>query len=295
MANESRAAVIAAIIGNVGVAVSKFVAAAFSGSSAMLSEAIHSLVDTGNGGLILYGMKSSRRPPDADHPFGHGHELYFWTLIVGILIFGLGGGMSIVAGVTHVLDPEPAGDPFWNYAVLASAALFEGVSWYFGWKAFRTERAGRGIIETIRRTKDPTSFSVLLEDSAALLGLALAFLGIFLSRALQLPWIDGTASVLIGALLCVAAMVMVSESKGLLVGEGVEKRTLEVIRAIVTTDPAVEHVGRLLTVYLGPEDVMLAIEIRFHSTTTALDIRRAASRLKKANPSEISEDPAHLL
>ncbi|MGZ5256487.1 MAG: cation diffusion facilitator family transporter [Burkholderiales bacterium] len=280
MAEDSKAAVIAAIAGNTAVAISKFIAAVFSGSSAMLSEAIHSLVDTGNGGLLLYGIKSSRRPPDPEHPFGHGHELYFWTLLVGILIFGLGGGMSIVNGVSRVFEPEPVGDAFWDYAVLASAAVFEGMSWYFGWKAFRAERAGRGIIETIRRSKDPTSFSVVLEDSAALLGLALAFIGIFLSRSLELAWIDGAASVLIGTLLCAVAIVMVSESKGLLVGEGVEKRTLECIRKIASADPAVEHVGRLLTMYLAPDDVMLVIEIRFHSTTTAANIRRAAVRLK---------------
>jgi cation diffusion facilitator family transporter len=282
MAQESKAAVIAATLGNIAVAASKFIAAAFSGSSAMLSEAIHSLVDTGNSILLLYGMKSSRRPPDVDHPFGFGHELYFWTLIVGILVFGLGGGMSIVTGFNHIREPEPVGDAFWNYVVLAAAAVFEGTSWWFGWKAFSAERAGRGIIDTIRRTKDPTSFSVLLEDSAALVGLALAFLGIFLSRSLGLAWIDGAASVLIGVLLCLAGIVMVSESKDLLVGEGVEKGTLRAIRAITRADPAVEHVGRLLTVYLGPKDVMLAMEIRFHSTTTAADIRRAAARLKQA-------------
>jgi cation diffusion facilitator family transporter len=282
MSEESKVAVIAAIAANIAIAVSKFIAAAFSGSAAMLSEAIHSLVDSGNGGLMIYGMKRSHLPADDEHPFGHGHELYFWMLIVGMLIFGVGGGMSIVTGFKHILDPEPTGDPGWNYAVLLSAALFEGTSWYFGWKAFRIERRGRGIVETIRRTKDPTSFSVLLEDSAALLGLAIAFIGVFLGHSSGMAWIDGAASLIIGTLLCGVAIVMVSECKGLLVGEGVEKSTIKGIRLIALVDPAVEHVGRLLTMYLGPHEVMLAIEVRFRSTTTVIDIRQAMARLKQA-------------
>src|SRR5580765_5256373 len=158
MAAESRKSVIAAIAGNLAIAVSKFAAAAFTGSSAMLSEAIHSLVDTVNGGLLLYGMHRSKVPADDDHPFGHGHELYFWSLIVGVLIFGLGGGMSIVTGWLHVVEPADLGDPMWSYVVLASAAVFEGTSWWFGLKAFRAEQRGRGVVETIVGSKDPTSF-----------------------------------------------------------------------------------------------------------------------------------------
>src|SRR5215212_6338136 len=233
MAGESKQAVLAAITGNLLIAVSKFIAAAFSGSSAMLSEAIHSLVDTGNGGLMLYGMRRSRKRADPDHPFGYGHELYFWTLVVGILVFAVGGGMSIVTGISHIANPRQPDDSTWNYAVLAIAFAFEGMSWYYGFKAFSAERRGRGVFETIRVTKDPTSFSVLLEDSAALIGLAFALVGVFLSARLHAPWIDGASSILIGALLCSVASVMVLESKGLLVGEGVEKATLENLRALV--------------------------------------------------------------
>ena len=279
MAGESRTAVIAAIGGNLAIAVSKFVAAAFSGSSAMLSEAIHSLVDTGNGGLLLYGMKRSRAPADIDHPFGHGHELYFWTLIVAVLIFGLGGGMSIVSGWRHMMAPEPLADPMWSYVVLAAAVVFEGISWIFGWRAFSGERRGRGIFETIVGSKDPTTYSVLLEDSAALLGLVFAFIGIWAGTTFGVPWIDGAASICIGLLLCSVAILMVNESRKLLVGEGVERKTVETIRSIAASDPGVERVGRVLTMYLGPEEVMLVMEIAFKSGPDA-DIRASALRIK---------------
>jgi cation diffusion facilitator family transporter len=282
MAEESNRAIVAAFVGNLLITVSKFVAAALSGSSAMLAEAIHSLVDTGNGALLLYGARASRRPPDVDHPFGHGHELYFWTLLVGMIVFGLGGGMSIVTGVSHVLNPIAPGSTTLSYAVIAVAAVFEGGSWYFGVKAFAKERRGRGIVETIRRTKDPTTFAVVLEDSAALVGLALAFAGIFLSAHLDAPWIDGAASVLIGVLLCLVASVMVYESKGLLVGEGVERKTLERLRAIVQADSDVIELKKLLTIYLAPNEILLAIEVRFRSEMTVAELRLAIARVRDA-------------
>jgi len=279
MASESKQAVVAAIAGNVLIAVAKFGAAAFSGSAAMLSEAFHSLVDTGNDALMLYGMRTSRRPADAEHPFGYGHELYFWTLVVGILFFALGGGMSVVIGVMHIAQGRPPEDVGWNYAVIAVAMVFEAGSWWYGFKAFRSEARGRGVVETIRESKDPTTFSVLLEDSAALIGLALAFAGIVLSMTLGAPWIDGVSSVLIGVLLCAVAVIMVYESKGLLVGEGVGKATLRGLRAIFAGDPSVERVDKMLTLYLGPDEVMLAIELRFRPGMKVEDIRHALSRL----------------
>jgi cation diffusion facilitator family transporter len=281
MAGESRRAVLAAIAGNLAIAVTKFVAAAFSGSAAMLSEAIHSLVDTGNGGLMLYGMHRSRRPPDQAHPFGYGHEFYFWTLVVGILVFALGGGMSILAGISHIAAPQPPEKLAWSYAVLAAAAVFEGISWYYGFRAFRVERRGRGVLETIRGSKDPASFATLLEDSAALAGLALAALGIFLAERLDRPWIDGASSILIGVLLCVVSLVMVVESKGLLVGEGMEKGTLKALRSLVEAERSVERVEKLTTLYLGPHDVMLAIELSFRAGTTLAEIRETLQRLKR--------------
>jgi cation diffusion facilitator family transporter len=263
MAAESRTAVIAAIAGNLAIAVSKLGVALLSGSAAMFSEAIHSLVDTGNGGLLLYGMHRSKLPADDAHPFGHGHELYFWSLIVGVLIFGLGGGMSIVSGVRHVIEPVEIADAKWSYAVLAIAALFEGTTWYFGWKALDRESRGRGVVETIERSKDPTSFSVVLEDSAALLGIAVAFIGIFAATTWGVRWVDGAASIAIGVLLCLVAMVMVNESRKLIVGEGMEPATLADLRGIVAADPGVERLEFLRTLYLGPEEVMLVITLHF--------------------------------
>ena len=282
MASETTRAVVAAIAGNLLIAVAKLVAAALSGSAAMLSEAFHSLVDTGNDVLMLYGMRRSRRRADAEHPFGYGHELYFWTLVAGILFFALGGGMSIVTGYEHVTRPEPPEDVGWSYAVIAAAIVFEGGSWWFGFRAFRAEARGRGIVETIRITKDPTTFSVLLEDSAALLGLVLAFLGVFLSTRLGMPWIDGASSIAIGIVLCLVAVVMVYESKELLVGEGMGRRTLEDVRAILAADPAVERVDQLRSLYLGPAEAMLAIELRFRPGMKVEEIRQALARLNRA-------------
>lgn len=278
MATESTRAVIAAIAGNLAIAISKSVAAALSGSSAMMAEAIHSLVDTGNGGLLLYGRRRSRLPADAAHPFGYGHELYFWSLMVAVLIFGLGGGMSILNGLRHVAHPLPPENLFWSYVVLGLAAIFEGISWVFGWRAFRSERRGRGVLETIVGSKDPTTFSVLLEDSAALLGLVLAFAGIWAGSALGMPWLDGAASILIGLLLCSVAVLMVNESRKLLVGEGVDRKVLEDIRRMTCADPAVASVARIFTMYLGPDEVMMVMEIRFKAPN---DVREAALRVKR--------------
>ena len=278
--SKSKLAIYAAITGNLAIAVTKFVAAAITGSSAMLSEGIHSTVDTGNGWLMLLGVRKSQKPPDSDHPFGHGHELYFWTLIVGVLIFAVGGGMSVYEGIMHILHPTFPENVGWSYAVLGIAVVFEGTTWLFGWKAFNAERGRKGVVQAIHETKDPTSFTVLLEDSAALLGLIFAFVGIFLGSKLGLPALDGVASVLIGLLLCGVAVLMVYESKGLLIGEGLDHGSLKSIRALVEADPGVERVGHLHTMYLGPHEVLLTIELRFKSDITSLEVRESARRLR---------------
>jgi cation diffusion facilitator family transporter len=280
VAAESKTAIVAAIIGNLAIAVTKFVAATFTGSAAMLSEAIHSIVDTGNGGLMLLGVSKSRKPPDFDHPFGHGRELYFWTLVVAILIFSIGGGMSAYEGIMHITHPTTTENYVWSYGVLGLSAIFEGTTWFFGWKAFSAERGQQGVFQAIHTSKDPTSFSVLLEDSAALVGLLFAFLGIFLGQQLGLPQLDGVASIVIGALLCAVAAVLAYESKGLLIGEGLDRTTLKDLRALVEADPDVEHVQHLHTIYQGAHDVLLTIELRFCSTISALEVRSAVTRLK---------------
>src|SRR5262245_2606917 len=279
--SKSKIAIYAAIAGNMAIAATKFVAAALTGSSAMLSEAIHSMVDTGNGWLMLLGVRKSRKPPDADHPFGHGHELYFWTLIVGVLVFAVGGGMSVYEGIEHILHPRSPENVIWSYAVLGIAVVFEGTTWLFGWKAFSDERGRKGVVEAIHETKDPSTFTVLLEDTAALLGLLFAFAGIFLGSQLELPYLDGVASVLIGLLLCGVAILMVYESKGLLIGEGLDRGSLKSIRKLVKADPGVEWVGHLHTMYLGPHEVLLTIELRFHGRISALEVRQSARRLRE--------------
>jgi cation diffusion facilitator family transporter len=289
VASESKTAIVAAILGNIAIAVTKFIAAAFTGSSAMLSEGIHSIVDTGNGGLLLLGIRKSRKAPDHEHPFGHGKELYFWSLIVALAIFALGCGMSLYEGIRHISNPEPVGDPFWNYVVLGFAFVFEGISWVFGWKAFRSAKGKRGILEAIHESKDPSTFMVFFEDSAALLGLAIAFCGIFIGQQLNNPYTDGLASIMIGLVLGLVSFFLAYESKGLLIGEGVEGETLRRIRSLVEADPAVEHVSRLLTMHFGPHEVMLTLEVKFRDELSAVGIRAAVARLQKNAKKEHSD------
>jgi cation diffusion facilitator family transporter len=246
----------------------------------MLSEGIHSLVDTGNGGLLLLGLRKSQKPADATHPFGHGKELYFWSLVVAILIFALGGGMSVYEGVTH-LSHAQLHDPTWNYVVLGFAIVFESFSFCFAYKAFRKEMSGKGVFKTIRASKDPTTFTVLFEDTAALLGLVVAFLGIFLGHQLNNPYLDGVASIVIGVILAVVAGFLAFESKGLLIGEGVDPRVLASIRLIAGADPAVEEVRKSLTMHFSPSDVLLTLDIRFKKHLTAEEIATGVERLEK--------------
>jgi cation diffusion facilitator family transporter len=281
MASESRTAIFAAIAGNLAIAATKLVAAVFTGSSAMLSEGIHSVVDTGNGALLLFGVRKSQKPPDATHPFGHGMELYFWSLIVAILIFALGGGMSVYEGVIHIAHPNQIKNPTWNYLVLGFAIVFESISFYFAIKAFRKEKGDQGIWQTVHASKDPTTFTILFEDTAALLGLLVALVGIFLGHQLNNPYLDGVASITIGVILGVVAAFLAYESKGLLIGEGVSPQTLESIRAIAGAEPAVAEVRKALTMHFGPHDVLLTLDIRFQKDLTASDIAAVIDDLEK--------------
>jgi cation diffusion facilitator family transporter len=277
---ESRTAIFAAIAGNLAIAATKLTAAGFTGSSAMLSEGIHSLVDTGNGGLLLLGLRQSQKPPDENHPFGHGKELYFWSLVVAILIFALGGGMSVYEGILHLVHPQVYHSVV-NYLVLGFALVFESISFFFAFRAFRTEMSGKGILETIRKSKDPATFTVVFEDTAALLGLMVAFLGIFLGHLLDNPYLDGVASIIIGLILSVVACFLAYESKGLLIGEGVDPATLASIRAIAAGDPAVAEVRKSLTMHFSPTDVMLGLDIGFKKQLKAEEIAAAINRLEK--------------
>lgn len=279
--SSSHAAIYAAIAGNLAVATVKFIAAGVTGSSAMASEGVHSVVDTGNGLLMLHGLRRSRREPDRHHPFGYGRELYFWALIVAVSIFAVGGGLSIYQGVLHVLEPAPQEDPLWNYGVLGASALFEGISWYFGWRAFSREaRRGRNVWQTIHESKNPASFLVLFEDSAALLGLLVAFLGIGLGHWLALPWLDGLASVLIGLLLTAVAAILGFEVHGLLIGEGYDRATVDRLCRLLEEDPAVSAVQRLMTVFLGPAEAMAIVDLRLEESSTG-EIRATLQRLQR--------------
>ena len=280
MASGSRKAIYAAIVGNLAIAISKFVAAYFSGSSAMIAEAIHSLVDSGNGGLLLLGIRLSQRPPDTTHPFGHGKEIYFWSLVVAMLIFAGGGGISMYEGIKHLIDPRPLGDPTWNYVVLGLAVVFEGYALIVAYHAFRAVSGERGLWAEIRASKDPTTFTVLFEDAAALLGLFTAGLGIFLGHLLNNPYFDGAASVLIGFILAAVAIFLGYESKGLLVGEGADAPTLNRIRAVAEADPSIERIQRPLTMYFGPNTVLLALDVEFKPKLPLAEIVSAVDRIE---------------
>lgn len=288
MASKSTTAVYAAIFGNLAIAVAKFTAAAFTGSSAMLTEGIHSLVDTGNGGLLLFGIRRSKQPADPLHPFGHGKELYFWALVVAFLIFGVGGGVSVYEGVRHLMHPRPLEDPTWNYVVLGIAAIFEGIVLAIAVRSFRAEKGSESTWRAIRSTKDPTTFVVLMEDTAALLGLAVGFIGIYLGHHFDNPYFDGGASVVIGLILMAVAVLLGNESKGLLVGEGASATTLESIRSLVEADEQVTRVHKALTMYFGPHTVLLTMDVEFapglsaqeHSSTIA----RVEERIRSTHP-----------
>lgn len=280
--SESRAAVYGAIAANVAIAVTKFVVAGVTGSSAMLSEAVHSTVDTGDGVLLLVGLHLSQRPATREHPFGHGKELYFWSLIVAVLIFALGGGISLYEGVQHVLDPVPLEDPTWNYAVLAAAALFEGSSLAFALHQFTKSKGSRPFWRSLHTSKDPSAYTVIAEDSAALLGLAFAAAGIWGSHALDMPVLDGVASIAIGLLLAAVAIVLVHESRGLLVGEGVSRETAEDICRIAESHSTVVDALFPLTMYMGPDEVLLTMDVVFEPTTSALQITETIRSIEHA-------------
>lgn len=284
----SRRVIYAALAGNLAIALTKFAAAAFTGSSAMLSEGVHSLVDTGNGALLLYGMRRAARPPDRTHPLGHGRELYFWSFIVALLVFALGAGVSFYEGIIHIMAPEPVVNAKVNYIVLGLSFLFEGSSWLVALKEFRQQKGRQGWFQAVRRSKDPSVYTVLFEDSAALLGLIVAFAGILSAELLETPELDGAGSIGIAIILGATAVFLARESKGLLMGEPASPDVQRQVLAIAQEDPAVQRANGILSVHIGPEEIVAGLSIEFEDHLTAPEIEacveRLEARLKKEMP-----------
>ncbi|MBZ9821051.1 cation diffusion facilitator family transporter [Mesorhizobium sp. CA4] len=276
----SKRVIYAALAGNLAIALTKFAAAAFTGSSAMLSEGVHSLVDTGNGTLLLYGMHRAARPPDRTHPLGHGRELYFWSLIVALLVFALGAGVSFYEGVTHIMAPEPVVNAKVNYTVLGLSLLFEGSSWLVALKEFRQQKGRQGWIQAVRRSKDPGVYTVLFEDSAALLGLTVAFAGILSAELLGIPELDGVGSIGIAIILGATAVFLARESKGLLLGEPASPEVQRQVLEIAQADPAVQRANGIVSVHIGPEEIVAGLSIEFEDHLTAPEIEACVERLE---------------
>lgn len=285
MASGSKAVIYAALTGNALITITKFAASMITGSSAMLTEAIHSFVDTGNQVLLLWGLKKAKRPPDEEFPFGYGKEIYFWSFVVAIMIFALGSGISVYEGIKHLLaaiaDPSHVeyNDPTVNYIVLGFALIFEGGALFFAWKEFKKHKGDMGYFEAVRRGKDPTMFLVLFEDSAAMLGLLVAFVAVTLTHVLKNPYIDGSASIIIGLILGGVAFVLARETKGLIIGESASRPVKQGIRAIVARAEGVETINELIAVHMGPENIIVTMSLDFVDDLTVPQIEHVINEL----------------
>ncbi|MDX1439786.1 MAG: cation diffusion facilitator family transporter [Rubricoccaceae bacterium] len=281
MASSSKKVIWAALIGNLLIAITKFVAATLTRSSAMFSEGIHSAVDTGNQVLLLLGLKRSKRPADSRFPFGHGKEVYFWSFIVAILIFAVGAGISIYEGIESILHPHAVENPTINYIVLGLAMIFEGVAWYIAYKTFNRARGKWGYLEAVHRGKDPTLFVVLFEDTAAMLGLIVAFVGILLSQITGLLWLDGAASIGIGLILGITAIWLAYETKGLLIGESANMRVVDGIRDLAQSFTEIENVNEVLTMHMGPEFILVNVSVEFQDDIRATTVEKTVAHLDR--------------
>jgi len=292
MSSSTKKVIYAALAGNALISITKFIAAFYSGSSAMLSEGIHSLVDTGNQILLLHGLKQASKPADKQFPFGHGKEIYFWSFIVAILIFSVGSGISIYEGVHHILSPQQISDPTLSFFVLGFALLFEGAAWFFALQEFTRSKGKWGYIDAVKRGKDPSMFVVLFEDSAAMLGLVIAFIGIAASYYTGNPIYDGLASIIIGLILGSTAIWLAYETKGLLIGESANPELVADIRQIIKQFDAIENINELLTMHMGPDFVLVTINANFKDNlrvgelektiaTMDLQIKQRCPRVKR--------------
>ena len=288
-AKSSKKAIYAALAGNGMIALTKFFASAYTGSSAMFSEAIHSVVDTGNQILLLYGIKRSERPADKTHPFGYGMEVYFWSFVVAILLFGLGSGVSIYEGFSKIQNPHPVTNPFVNYIVIGFAIIFETIAFSVAYRELRKTKGSQSLIKAIRTSKDPTIFTVLFEDFAALLGLMVAGLAIYLGEVLNLPILDGIASVIIGLILALTASLLAFECKGLLCGEAANDQIVAGIEDIVKGETDVLYINEILTMHLGPQDILLNISLDFKDAMSSGSVQITISELETSIKSKFPE------
>ncbi|WP_366524903.1 cation diffusion facilitator family transporter [Acaryochloris sp. IP29b_bin.137] len=282
-AHSSKVSIYAAMAANIAIGIAKFIGAGISGSSAMLSEGIHSVVDSTNEVLLLYGLHKSEAGPDEQHPLGYGQELYFWSLIVAVLIFALGGGLSIYEGITSINVQAPTHDPRLSYIVLAASAVFEGIALFVSIREFNkvTPKTSSNFWETLSNSKDPSSFIVIFEDCAALMGLGVAFIGVLMTELKGNSVYDSIASIVIGLLLTVVAVVLVIETKGLLIGESASPETRESIKQIVKSDDAVTRMDTPITLHFGPQDIMLAMNIEFRDDLSSDEIEAATRRIER--------------
>ena len=286
---SSKKTIYAALAGNGMIALTKFFASAYTGSSAMFSEAIHSVVDTGNQILLLYGIKRSERPADKTHPFGYGMEVYFWSFVVAILLFGLGSGVSIYEGFSKIQNPHPVTNPFVNYIVIGFAIIFETIAFSVAYRELRKTKGSQSLIKAIRTSKDPTIFTVLFEDFAALLGLMVAGLAIYLGEVLNLPILDGIASVIIGLILALTASLLAFECKGLLCGEAANDQIVAGIEDIVKGETDVLYINEILTMHLGPQDILLNISLDFKDAMSSGNVEATISELETSIKSKFPE------
>jgi cation diffusion facilitator family transporter len=271
-AKGSKISIYGAILANVAIAISKFFAGSYTGSSAMISEGIHSLVDTTNGVLLLYGIKKSERPADASHPFGYGMEIYFWSFVVSILIFALGGGIAIYEGIHHIIEPAEVENVKVNYIVLGMAILFEGTSLFVALKEFKKDNGKFGLLKSMRRSKDSSSFAIIIEDLGAMVGLIVALLGLFIGDMLDWQYADGVASVIIGVILTSMAFFLAGETKALLIGESMDEDSLKVMEEILTSNQKIQDYGLIRSVHFGPMGVLVGVDVHFDDTYSLEEI-----------------------
>ncbi|HEY0311325.1 MAG TPA: cation diffusion facilitator family transporter [Allosphingosinicella sp.] len=277
---ENNRTLIIALAANLGIALAKFGAAAVTGSSAMLTEGVHSLVDSANQLLLIWGRRQSRKPPDRKHPFGYGRELYFWSFVVALLVFALGAGVSVYEGIVHIRHPEPAVSPLIAYGVLLVSFLLEGGSTVAAFKEFREAKGELGWFAAVRESKDPPTFIVLLENGAAMAGILAAAIGLGLSQWTHNPFFDGAASIVIGLILGMTATLLAKESKALLIGEAADPELVEGIRAAAAAHKGISGVGVVLTVHSAPDQVTAMLSADFVDTISAGEVERIVADIE---------------